>query len=92
MSERACIWAWVLIIPSSLHFLLQLFLASKIVASFSLGGYVELALFLVEAFELTALEEIEQRGTTETVETDTLVSVEDGFILETLQLGEDLGC
>lgn len=43
--------------------------------------------FLVEASELTALEEIEQRSTEETVETVTLVSVEDGFILETLQLG-----
>lgn len=47
---------------------------------------MELA-FLVEAFELTALEEIEQRSTVETVETETLVSVEDGFILETLQFG-----
>lgn len=47
---------------------------------------MELA-FLVEAFELTVLEEIEQRSTEETVETETLVSVEDGFILETLQLG-----
>lgn len=47
---------------------------------------MELA-FLVEALELTALEEIEQRSTEETVETTTLVSVEDGFILETLQLG-----
>ena len=47
---------------------------------------MELA-FLVEALELTALEEIEQRGTEERVETATLVSVEDGFILETLQLG-----
>lgn len=47
---------------------------------------MELA-FLVEALELTTLEEIEQRSTEETVETETLVSVEDGFILETLQLG-----
>lgn len=47
---------------------------------------MELA-FLVEALELTALEEIEQRRTEETVEMVTLVSVEDGFILETLQLG-----
>lgn len=48
---------------------------------------MELA-FLVEALELTALEEIEQRSTEERVETATLVSVEDGFILETLQLGK----
>lgn len=46
---------------------------------------MELA-FLVEALELTALEEIEQRGTEETVETVTLVSVEDDFTLESLQL------
>lgn len=47
---------------------------------------MELA-FLVEALELTTLEEIEQRSTEETGETATLVSVEDGLILETLQLG-----
>lgn len=64
--------------------LLWLFLASKIVASFSPGDCVELA-FLVEALELTVLEEKEQRNTEETVETATLVSLEDGFILE-LQL------
>lgn len=46
---------------------------------------MELA-FLVEASELTALEEIEQRGTEETVEMATSVSVEEGFILETQQL------
>lgn len=47
---------------------------------------MELA-FLVEALELTALEEKEQRITEETVETVTLVSLEDGFIWEALQLG-----
>lgn len=46
---------------------------------------MELAL-LVEALELTALEEIEQRSTEETVETVTLVSVEDDFTLESLLL------
>jgi len=60
--------------------LLGLFLASKIVASFSLPGCVALA-FLVEALELTALQEIEQRGTEETVETATLVSVEEILLL-----------
>lgn len=67
------------------EFFLRLFLASQIAASFSLGGCVELAL-LVEALELTALEEIEQRSTEETVETVTLVSVEDDFTLESLLL------
>lgn len=77
-----CIWAWALIIPGSLHFAAVIF-SFKVVASFSLGDCVELA-FLVEALQLTLFEDIKQRNTEETVETVTLVSAEDCFILETL--------
>lgn len=42
--------------------------------------------FLVEALDLTAQEEIEQRGIDQTVGTVTAVSVDDGFTLETLRL------
>lgn len=67
-------------------FFLQLFLASKIVATNSLGGCVKLTFFLGEALDLTVRKEIEQRGIDQTVETVTAVSVDDGFTLETLQL------
>lgn len=40
--------------------------------------------FLVEALELTLLEEIQQRSTEETVKTATLESVADSFIPEML--------
>lgn len=62
--------------PELADFFLWLFLASKIVASLSVA----------EALELTTVQEIEQRGTDETVETVTSVSVDDGFTSETLQL------
>lgn len=82
----ARIWAWALIIPRSLIFFLspaRLFLASQNVASLSARRS---RLLLVEAAELTALEEVEQRSVRETVGggTVTWVSASDGSPLKNI--------
>lgn len=86
-NERACIWAWVLIIPSSLHF-------AAVIFSFKdccqlLSGRLHRAGFSGGGLGAdSAGRNRTKKRTEETVETATLVSAEDVFILETLQLGE----